>query len=86
MRCTIWYQTLKNGAQMVGQNAALTSWNAFEGLSQESVFLSTFAWHSNSYLTFNHSHGMSMTLEWHANGISGKNSDRPIRNVAKTAA
>ena len=24
--------------------------------------------HSNSHLTFNHSHGRSMMLEWHANG------------------
>ena len=63
MRCAIWYQTLKNGVRMVGQNAVLTSWNAFEWLSLESVSLNPFAWHSNSYLTFNHSHGMCMTLE-----------------------
>ena len=57
MRCTIWHQTL-NGVRMVGQNAVLTSYNAFEWLSQESVSLNAFAWHPNSYLTFNHSHGM----------------------------
>ena len=72
MRCAIWYQTLKNGVRVVGQNIVLTSYYAFEWLSQESVSLHPFAWHSNSYLTFNHSHGMKMTLEWHANGISGK--------------
>ena len=25
---------------------------------------------SQSYLTFNHLHGMYLSLEWHANGIS----------------
>ena len=25
MRCAIWYQTLKSGVRMVGQNAVLTS-------------------------------------------------------------
>ena len=25
MRCAIWYQMLKNGVRMVGQNAVLTS-------------------------------------------------------------
>ena len=29
MCCAIWYQTLKNGVQMVGQNPVLTSYNAF---------------------------------------------------------
>ena len=43
MRCAIWYQTLKHCVRMVGQNAVLTSWNAFEWLSQESVSLSPFA-------------------------------------------
>ena len=55
MCCAICYQTLKNRVQMVGQNAVLTSYNAFESLSQESVSVNPFAWHSNSYLTFNHS-------------------------------
>ena len=58
MHCVIWYQTLKSGVRMVGQNAVLTSQNAFEWLSQESVSFDLFAWHSNSHLTFNHSHGM----------------------------
>ena len=58
MCCAICYQTLKNRVQMVGQNAVLTSYNAFESLSQESVSVNRFAWHSNSYLTFNHSYGM----------------------------
>ena len=43
MRCAIWYQMLKNGVRMVGQNAVLTSQNAFEWLSQESVSLNLFA-------------------------------------------
>ena len=47
----IWYQTSKNGVEMVGQNAILTSSNMFEWLSQESVSLNPFAWHSNYYLT-----------------------------------
>ena len=34
MRCAIWYQTLKNGVRMVGQNAFVTSYNALEWLSQ----------------------------------------------------
>ena len=34
-----------------------------------------------SYLTFNHSHGMKMTLEWHANDIGKKNLNCPIRKV-----
>ena len=58
MCCAIWYQMFKNDIQMVGQNAVLTSKNAFEWLSQESVSLNVFAWHSNSYLTFTHLHGM----------------------------
>ena len=37
MRCAIWYQTLKNGLRMVGQNAALTSLNVLEWISQKSV-------------------------------------------------
>ena len=63
MRCAFWYQTLKNGVRMVGQNAVLTNLNALERLSQKSVSLNPFAWHLNSYLTFNHSHGMYMALE-----------------------
>ena len=58
MRCAIWYETLKNSIRMVGQNTVLTSWNALERLSQKSISLNPFAWHSNSYMTFNHSHGM----------------------------
>ena len=58
MRCAIWYQTLKNGVRMVGQKTVVTSQNASEWLSQESVSLNPFAWHSNSHLTFNHSHGI----------------------------
>ena len=58
MHCAIWYQTLKGEVRMLGQNAVLTSLNAFEWLSQESVSLNPSAWHLNSYLTFNHSHGM----------------------------
>ena len=72
MRCAIWYQTLKNGIRIFGQNAVLTSWNALERLSQKSVSLNPFPQHSNSYLTFNHLHGMYMTLEWHTHGISRK--------------
>ena len=58
MRCAIWYQTLKNGVRMVGQKAVVTSQNASEWLSQESVSLNPFAWHLNSHLTFNHSYGI----------------------------
>ena len=54
----IWHQMLKNGVQMVDHNAVLTSYNVFEWLSQESVSLNLFSLHSNSYLTFNLSHGM----------------------------
>ena len=53
MSWAIWYQTLKNGVQMVGPNAVITSYNAFQWLSQESVSLNPFAWHLNSYLIFN---------------------------------
>ena len=77
MRCAIWYQTLKNGVR----NAVLTSYNALEWLSQKSVSLNLFAWHSSSYMTFNHSHGMYMMLEWHANRISWKHSNCSIRKV-----
>ena len=83
MRCAIWFQTLKNGVRMVGQNAVLTSLNELERLSQESVSLNPFAWQSNSYLTFDHSHGMYMTLEWQANGISGKNRIVPFERCCK---
>ena len=67
--------------RMVDQNTVVTSLNAFEWLNQKTVPLNPFARHSNSYLTFNHSHGMCMTLEWHPNGIRGKNSNCPNRNV-----
>ena len=67
MRCTIWYQTLQNGVRMFGQNTVLFSQNVLERLSQKSVSLNPFPWHVNSYLTFNHSHDMYITLEWHAN-------------------
>ena len=66
VRCAIWYQTLKNGVLTVGQNAVLTSQNALEQLSQKSVSVNQFLWHSNFYLMFNHSHGMYMALEWHS--------------------
>ena len=75
MHCVIWYQMLKSSVRMV----VLTSQNGLERLSQESVSPNPFAWHSNSYLTFNHSHGMYMTSEWNANSISRKNC--PIRKV-----
>ena len=71
MHSTIWWQTLKNSIQMVGQNAVLTSKNALKWLSQESASVNPFVWHSNSYLIFNHLHGMYM-LEWHVEGISWK--------------
>ena len=58
MHSAILDQTLTNDVRMVGQNAVVTSWNAFERFSQESVSLNPFARHSNSYLTFNHSHSM----------------------------
>ena len=67
MRCTIWYQTLQNGVRMFSQNTVLFSQNVLERLSQKSVSLNPLAWHVNSYLTFNHSHDMYITLEWHAN-------------------
>ena len=57
-RCALWYQTLKNGVLMVGQNAVLTSGNVLEELiHQKSVSqsfciafkllfgVSLFAWH-----------------------------------------
>ena len=69
---------------MVGQNVVLTSQNALEWLSQESVFLNWCAWHSNSYLTFNHSYGMYMTLEQHVNVISeNKNRIVPFERCCK---
>ena len=42
-----------------------------------------FVRHSNSYLMFDHPHGMYMALEWNTNGRSGKNSNCSI--VTKTA-
>ena len=71
---------------MVGQNAALTSQNAFERLSQKIDSLDPFAWHSNSILTFNHSHGMYMASEWHNNSKSGKKFELfHSKDVVKTA-
>ena len=81
MGCAIWYQTPKNDIRMFGKNAVLTSWNALERLSQKSVSLKPFPWHSNSYLTFNHLHGMFMTLKWHAHGISWKHSNCSIQKL-----
>ena len=74
VHCAIWYQTLNSGVLLVGRNAVLTSKNTLERVSQESISLNPFVWHWNSYLTFNHSHDIYMTIEWHTNGISGKNS------------
>ena len=81
VRCAIWYKTLKNGIRMVSQNTIPTSQNALERLSQKSIYLNPFAWHSTSYMTFNHSHGMYMTLEWHANRKSWKHSNCSIRKL-----
>ena len=81
VRCAIWYKTLKNGIRMVSQNTIPTSQNALERLSQKSIYLNPFAWHSISYMTFNHSHGMYMTLEWHANRKSWKHSNCSIRKL-----
>ena len=78
-RCPIWYQTLKDGVPMVGQNAILRT--TLERLSQESVSLNQFVWHSNSYLTCNHLRGMHLSLEWYANRISRKISNCSIRKV-----
>ena len=44
-----------------------------EWLSQESIFLNPFVWHSNSYLKFNLSHGMHIALEYHTNERNRKN-------------
>ena len=81
MLCAIWYQTLKNGIRMVGQNTILTSQNVFGQISQESVSLNPFEWHSGSYLTYNHLQGMYIMLDWHAKGISGENSNCSIQKV-----
>ena len=56
---------------------------SLERLSQKSVSLNPFVWHSNSYLMFNHSHGMYMALEWHTNGVRGENSN--CSTATKTA-
>ena len=66
---------------MVGQNAVLTSQNALERVIQQNVSVNPVAWHSNSYVTFNHSHGKYMKLEWHATGISWKHSNCSIQKV-----
>ena len=84
VRCAIWYQTLKSGVLQVGQDAVLTSKNALEWLRQKSFSLNPFVWHSNSYLMFNHSHGMYMASGWHNNGISGKNSNFYIATKTTT--
>ena len=84
MRCAIWYQMLKNGVLTVGQNAIVTSQNALEWLGQKSVSLNPFGWHSNSYLIFNHLHVMYIALEWHANRVSGKNSNCSIATKTVT--
>ena len=80
MRSVIWYQTLKNGVGMVGQNAVLTSKNALERLSKESVSLNPFAWHSNSYIR-HLAIRITCTLEWYANGINRKSLNCSIRKV-----
>ena len=84
MRCAIWYQTLKNGILTVGQNAVLTSQNALEQLSHKSVSLNLFVWHSNSYLTFNLSHGMYMGLECCTNERSRTNWNSSIATKIAT--
>ena len=84
MRCAIWYQMLKNGVPTVGQNTVLTSYNALQRLSQKSVSLNPFWWHSNSYLMFKHSYGMYMALERHTNGRSRKNSNCSIATKIAT--
>ena len=58
---------------MVRQNTVLTSQNALEQLSQKSNSPYLFVQHSNSYLMFDHWHGMYMALEWHTNRVSKKN-------------
>ena len=83
MRCAIWHQMLKNVVLMVGQNAVLTSQNALERLSQQSFYLNLFVSHSNSYLTFNHSHDMYMTLDWYAHGISRIIQTAPFQRCCK---
>ena len=44
-----------------------------EWLSQDSISLNPFVWHSNSYLKFNLSHGMHIALEYHTNERNRKN-------------
>ena len=73
--------TLKNGILMVGQNAVLTSEKALEQLIQQGVSLNLFLWHLNSYLTFDHLHGVYMGLEWHTNVVSRENSNCSIRKT-----
>ena len=79
MRCAIWHQTLKNDVLTVDQNAVLTNKNA-----EKSISFNPFVWHANSYLMFNHSHGIYMTLEWNTNGIRGKNSNCSIATKVAT--
>ena len=73
--------TLKNGILMVGQNAVLTSEKALEQLIQQGVSLSLFLWHLDSYLTFDHLHGMYMGLEWHTNVVTRENSNCSIQKM-----
>ena len=68
---------------MAGQNAVLTSQNALKRLSQKSVCLNPFAWHSNSYFTFNHWHSMYLTLECHASSMSQRHSNCPFEQCCK---
>ena len=75
--CAVWYQTLKNIVPAVGQNAVPTSQNALKWLSQE------FVWCSDSYLMFNQSNGIYITLKWHSNRIDRKNINWSI--TTKTA-
>ena len=65
----------------VGQNAVLTSWNVLERLRQIFLSLNLFVWFSNTYLMFDQSHGIRMTLECHTNEIFGKSSNSSIRRV-----
>ena len=68
---------------MAGQNAVLTSQNALKRLSQKSVCFNPFAWHSNSYFTFNHWHSMYLTLECHASRMSQGHSNCPFEQCRK---
>ena len=84
MRCIIWYQTLKNGIPVAGQNSFLAGQNALKWLSHESVSLNPFVWYSNSYMMFNLSHDIYVVLECHTNGRSRKNSNCSIATKVAT--